>query len=147
MTATDLEPTSNPVEVAELLAQQPVTYAPGGPHVYQLGLVTLNASEPRQYLVAELPAALALTPIVIVKPWQLWQVWDSGWWKRSKFPEDVYPAIIAVLAALGWAGNRQPVYTPLAAREFDMGDAPGRWLARALVDDDNKHDWYPGRYR
>jgi len=48
-----------------------------------------------------------------------WEKWDHHRWERYKHPEQVYNGLIPLLAALGWAGDREPVFDREAVREFE----------------------------
>lgn len=112
---------SDPVEAARMLKlTRAVAYAPGDGYRYGVALVKWGevASVPESLIVQGGP----LNPMHMLRfdpPQTDWDQWDHHRWERHQMPESVYNGLMPLLAALGWAGDRKPIFNRDAVREFE----------------------------
>lgn len=117
----EIQDVSDPLRAAALLTVQTVRYTPGDGRMYRLSLVPVDPDSVDQLLVITLginstnPTILTMRSPRNGAPWDRW---SPGRWRATNLPEDLYPAIVAILGALGWA-DHDPVFSPESVREFD----------------------------
>lgn len=111
----------SPVAAALLLKDQTVRYIPGDGRYYRLALEEVDPDSTDRLLVVMLdinspnPKIYGLRGPRSDAPWDRW---TPGRWRAIGLPEEIYPAIVAILGALGWA-DHAPVFSAESAREFD----------------------------